>query len=83
MEKSDLEKNVLDLSYKRNLQLLNIFLISGIGAIFASVGALILNPEKVFAYVFAIILISTITYIIYAYIDERLKIISGRIKNLL
>ena len=81
MEKSDLEKNVLDLSYKRNLQLLNIFLISGIGAIFASVGALILNPEKVFAYVFVIIIFGAITYILYAYIDERLKIISGRIKN--
>lgn len=82
MEKSYLEKNVLDLSYKRNLQLLNIFLISGIGVIFASIVALILNPEKLFAYVFSIIIIGVITYIIYAYIDERLKIISEKIKNI-
>ncbi len=82
MNKIDLEKNVLDLSYKRYLQLLNIILITGFGALFAYVGALILNPERVMVYTFVIILGVVIIYIIYQNIGERLKGISNKIKNL-
>ena len=82
MRKVDLEKNTLDLAYRRNLNLLNIILISGLGAIFAYVGALILNPEKVVSYTFVLGLVATITYILYRKIDDKLKIISERIKGL-
>jgi len=82
MNKSDIEKNVLDLSYNRNLQLLNIVLISGLGALFAFAGAWILNPERILVYTFAIIILSSITYILYQNIDEKLKEISLKIKSL-
>ncbi|MBU3906912.1 MAG: hypothetical protein KKA64_01545 [Nanoarchaeota archaeon] len=82
MNKIDLEKNVLYLAYKRNLQLLNIVLISGLGALFAYTGALILNPEKIVTYTFVMILVGAITYIIYKNIDETLRKISNQIKKL-
>ncbi len=83
MNKTDLEKNILDLSYKRNLQLMNIILISGIGTFFAYLGGLILNSEKSLPYTFAIILIGTITFLIYRNINENLREISTKIKNLI
>ncbi|MEK6926577.1 MAG: hypothetical protein AABW50_04840 [Nanoarchaeota archaeon] len=82
MVKFYLEKNVLDLSYKRNLQLLNIFLITGLGTLFAFVGAWILNPERILVYTFVIILVGSVTYIIYQNVDERLKEISQKIRDL-
>lgn len=83
MNKINLEKNRLDLSYKRNLQLLNIVLISGIGAIFAYIGALILNPEKIFYYTVIVILVSVISYVFYKRINDNLKNVSIKIKNLI
>ncbi len=82
MDKTELEKNRLDLAYKRNLQLSNIILISGLGAVFAYVGSLILNPEKILSYTFVMILVSVVTYVLYNKIDKRLKNISEKIKNL-
>ncbi len=78
----ELDKNRLDLSYRRNLQLMNIILISGIGAIFAYAGALILNSEKAMAYTFAIAVIILATYLFYKKIDNCLRAISIKIKNL-
>lgn len=83
MNKTNLEKNTLDLAYKRNLQLLNILLISGIGAVFAFLGSLILNPEKFTYYVYIIILVGLFIYITYKRIDENLKKISRKIRNLI
>lgn len=82
MNKIDLEKNVLDLSYRRNLQLINIILILGVGTFFAYIGALILNPGKYFIYTFLIIIIGVLTYIFYQRVDDLLKEISNKIKNL-
>ena len=82
MNNPNVEKNVLDLSYNRNLQLLNIILISGLGALFAFAGALILNPERILVYTFVIIIVSSITYILYQNIDEKLKEISREIRSL-
>jgi len=83
MDKLDIEKNRLDLAYKRNLQLINIILISGIGVIFAYVGALILNLNKVLIYTFIMVLVGAITYIFYSNVNENLKQISDEIKNLI
>ncbi|OGJ22081.1 hypothetical protein A3K73_06555 [Candidatus Pacearchaeota archaeon RBG_13_36_9] len=79
---NEIEKNRLDLAYRRNLQLLNIFLISGLGAVFAYIGALILNLEKVLPYTIIMILVGTVTYIFYKRIDRNLKEISERIEKL-
>ena len=57
MDKIDLEKNRLDLSYKRNLQLITIILVIGTGALVAYFAGIFLNPNKRFEYtiLFAII----------------------------
>ena len=83
MDAIGLKKNVLDLSYKRNLQILNIVLISGIGAIFAYIGALILTPVKIFSYTFVMLLIGLIMIILYNNLNSNLKDISNRIRNLI
>ena len=83
MDRIELKKNVLDLSYKRNLQILNIVLISGIGAIFAYIGALILTPVKIFSYTFVMLLIGLIMIILYNNLNSNLKDISNRIRNLI
>jgi len=83
MDRIELKKNVLDLSYKRNLQILNIVLISGIGAIFAYIGALILTPVKVFSYTFVMLIIGLIMIILYNNLNNNLKDISNRIRNLI
>ncbi len=83
MDKIALEKNILDLSYRRNLQLLNIVLISALGAIFAYVGAVILNPEKLLPYTLVLILVGLITYAIYRKLNENFKEISKKIKDLI
>jgi len=80
--KLDLEKNILNLSYRRNLQLLNIVLILGVGTVLAYAGSIILNPEKILSYTFATILVGAITYILYRNIDSNLNNISIKIKNL-
>ncbi len=82
MNKFDLEKNILDLSYKRNLQLISILLITGLGALFAFAGRLILNPERTLIYTLVIIFLASITYIFYQNIDEKLKEIYQKIKDL-
>ncbi|MFH1711470.1 MAG: hypothetical protein ABH840_04120 [Nanoarchaeota archaeon] len=82
MKKTELRKNVLDLEYRKNLQILNIVLISGIGAIFAFIGALILNPNKLVAYSIMMILVGSLTYLIYFVINENLKSISEKIVKL-
>jgi len=81
--KLDLEKNRLDLAYRRNLQLMNIVLISILGAIFASAGWWILHPEKIRTYVFIIILLGILVYLFYRAIDSNLRGISEDIKKLI
>jgi hypothetical protein len=83
MNKEDLEKNCLDLAYKRYLQILNILLISFLAAIFTFVGALILNPSLAFAYVSLIVILSILVFIFYSILDEKFKNISAKIKSLL
>ncbi len=83
MNKIELRKNVLDLEYKKNLQILNIILISGIGAIFAYIGALILNPDKAVAYTIVMIFAGSLTYWIYFMINENLKEISEKLEKLI
>jgi hypothetical protein len=78
----EIEKNRLDLAYKRYLQLLNIILISGLGAVFAYVGALILNPTHFLSYTLVILIIGIITFVFYRRIDASLREISKKIKNL-
>ncbi|MAH51370.1 hypothetical protein CMI37_36475 [Candidatus Pacearchaeota archaeon] len=83
VSKLDLEKNSLDLSYRRNLQLLTIILVSGLGGIFTYLGALILDFEKVVIYTFLMILIMVLIYIFYWKINDNLKNISEKIKTLI
>ena len=83
MDKLEIEKNILDLSYKRNLQLLNIILVSGLGALFAYIGALILNPEKIISYTFVMIIVASLTYVFYRNVYENLRKVSEKLKNLI
>ncbi len=77
MNKMELEKNRLDLAYKRNLQIMNVFLTIGAGTIIAYFAGFILNPERLFQYSTIIVIISILTYIIYSIFDEKLKNISN------
>ena len=81
--KLELEKNVLDLSYRRNLQLLNTVLILGIGFIFTYIGALVLNSDKLVIYTFLLILVGSVTILLYKKINENLREISKRIKEII
>ena len=60
MNKTQLEKNCLDLEYQKNLQHLNALLSLGVGSIIVFLGGLILNFEKWFLYSVILILIFTI-----------------------
>jgi exosortase/archaeosortase len=82
MKKLELEKNRLDLSYKRNLQLLNATLLVGAGSFITYLAGLILNQNKGFEYTLILSIIIILTYIIYQKINNRLKEISARIKDL-
>jgi len=83
MNKKDLEKNILDLSYKRNLQLLNIILIIGGSTFVASFVGLILNLNKLTEYSILLIIIGVITFMLYNRIDSNLREIANKIKGLI
>ncbi|MEK6848696.1 MAG: hypothetical protein AABX65_03630 [Nanoarchaeota archaeon] len=80
--KIELEKNILDLDYKRNLQLLNIVLITGLGIIFTYIGALIVSLEKYISYSLLLVVVISVTIYLYKRIDENLKEISENIQKL-
>jgi len=83
MDKIELEKNRLDLSYKRNLQLLNVMLIVGLGSFVAYLAAFLLNPEKIKSHTILLFGIAFITYAMYYSIDRNLRNISNKIKSLI
>ena len=82
MGKIELEKNTLDLSYKRNLQLLNIILIVGLSSFVAYLAAFLLNPEKIRVYTILLFGIAFVTYAVYYAIDRNLRNISREIRKL-
>lgn len=82
MKKSDLEKNRLDLAYNRNLQIMNVVLIVGAGSFIVYLAGLILNGEKVLEYSVILAILGIITFILYNKIDDNLKFISYKIKDL-
>ena len=81
-EKVQIRKNILDLSYKRNLQLINIILILGGGSAIASFTGLILNLDKIFQYSVVLFVVIAITYVFYFKVNNRLKDIVVKIKEL-
>jgi hypothetical protein len=82
MAKYFIEKNVLDLSYKRNLQLLNAILIIGAGSFITFLAGVFLNPEKISSYSILLVILGVITFIFYKRIDNNLKEISNKIRSL-
>jgi len=82
MDKKVLEKNTLDLSYKRNLQILNAILFIGVGSFITYLAALILNSDKIIQYTIILAVIATVTYLMYTKINQTLKEISQEIKKL-
>ncbi|MEK6927510.1 MAG: hypothetical protein AABX11_03695 [Nanoarchaeota archaeon] len=82
MDKIELEKNVLDLAYQRNLQLLNSILIIGAGSIVAYFAGLILDKSKLFPYSVILLVLVVVTLIFYRNINKTLKEISYNIRNL-
>ena len=82
MDRKQLEKNRLDLSYKRNLQLLNATLIIGGGSFVASLVGIVLNLEKIKEYAIILAIIGITTYIFYLNINNNLQQISQEIKKL-
>ena len=82
MDKISLEKNRLDLAYKRNLQILNALLLIGFGSLVAYFAGIFLNPSKRFQYTILFILIGVITYTSYLNINSALRKISNKIKEL-
>jgi hypothetical protein len=79
---NEIEKNRLDLAYKKQLCLLNFILIIGVGSIVSLVLGIIINPEKWFNYSVGFTIIVSFVYIGYSKIDEKLKGISLKIKSL-
>ena len=82
MNVKEIEKNILDLAYKRHLQLLNVILIIGAGTFVAYLAGFVLNQDKILQYTTLLIIIGVITYFLYNKIDDRLKEISAKIKKL-
>ncbi len=83
MNRLDLEKNRLDLSYKRNLQILNSILVVGVGSVVIYFAGAILNPEKTFEYSIILSIISVLTIYFYRKINQNLINISIKIKDLI
>jgi len=86
MSKIEIEKNRLDLSYQRQLQLINFILIGGAGGVISLIIGLVLNPEKLVKYSIyygiSFIIIAIILYVVYIKLNENLKNISDKLKNL-
>lgn len=82
ISKIEIEKNVLDLSYQRNLQLLNTSLLIGTGSFISYLAALIIDFSKLMQYTVLLVIIALITLIFYKRIDDKLKKISEEIRNL-
>ena len=82
MSKVELEKNRLDLSYQRNLQIMNTVLLIGAGSFITYLVALVSDFSKAFQYTTILVIISTLTLITYRKLDAKLKNISDEIKNL-
>jgi len=82
MVKCVIEKNVLDLSYKRNLQLLNAILIIGAGSFITFLAGVFLSPEKIYSYSVLLAIIGIITFVFYKRVDNNLKDISNKIRGL-
>ncbi len=82
MDKKELKKNSLDLSYKRHLQILSAILLIGAGSFITYLAALILNPEKIIQYTIILAVIAAVTYLMYIKTDQTLREISQKIKNL-
>jgi len=83
MDKLTIKKNVLDLAYKRNLQLSNALLIIGGGSMVASFTGLILNLDLAFQYSVVLFITILLTFILYNFIDNRLRSISSEIQSLI
>ena len=77
----EIEKNRLDLAYKKQLCLLNFVLIIGAGSIVSLFIGIIINPGKLFNYSVAFTIMGFFVYIWYSKIDNNLKEISQRIKR--
>ena len=82
MIKYVIEKNALDLSYKRNLQLLNAILIIGAGSFITFLAGVFLSPEKIDSYSILLAIIGIITFVFYKRVDNNLKDISNKIRSL-
>ena len=82
MDKKEIEKNRLDLAYRRQLHFLNFILLIGVGSIISLVISLVVNFENWFRYAIAFVVVAVITFIIYNRIDENLQKISNKIQKL-
>lgn len=82
MRRKDNEKNGLDLSYHRNLQLLNAILFLGGGSSITYFAALIINKDERYQYTIIFVILLIIFILLYSTIDKRLKNISNEIRKL-
>jgi len=76
------DKNRLDLAYKRQLTHLNIALILGTLGLLSFIGTFIWNRDYLWEGLFFTTIILLISLFWYRKIDESLKTISNKIKNL-
>lgn len=82
MDWKEIEKNRLDLSYQRNLQLLNVILILGAGSFITYLAALTLDLSNFFPYTLILFVIFFTTFILYRKVDSTLRNISHEIRSL-
>jgi len=82
MDKKEIEKNRLDLAYQRKLQLVNVVLFVGLGAIITYFAALISDLGKIYQYTILLIVLTVFIYIFYSKFDADLKNISNQIGQL-
>ena len=66
---NDIEKNRLDLAYKRQLCFLNFLLIIGVGSIISLIVGLLINLEKWLNYLIAFVIIGITIYLFYKKVD--------------
>jgi len=82
MDKKELEKNILDLEYKKQLQLLNTSLISGTTGLIPLLISFVWYPDRILIGLSLTFFMGSLSYIWYKNTTENLKEISEKIRKL-
>ena len=82
MDKKTIQKNILDLEYKKQLQTQNVILLFGTTSVLPLISSFVWYPERLALGLLLTFLISLVAYFKYKEIDENLDNIINKIKGL-